>query len=137
MSIEFTKRWPQLAATAVHTAREDWSHAATLSERWLVLLLALADELQKNRDDWLQALHDLPTHPAQLTAFLKTLGESCGWFTALAGPPDTVKPWHAIAFKGFLLSMVWQWRRDDTPDLSKTMAALDRQLQWLEKIKGA
>ncbi len=52
----------------------------------------------------------------------------------LAGLPDSpCRPAQRAALGMLCLSVAHTWSRDETPDLSKTMSAIDKRLGWLEK----
>ena len=135
MRHNFTRRWRQAAAVALKNAEADWLYTEQLSERWLGLLLALADEWQQDRAVWLEIWPDDLSELNKLPKYLPVIAGSCVWFAKLSVPIDQQRPWHAAVLKGLMLYLIWQWQQDETPDLSKTMAAMDRSLKWLEKLQ--
>ncbi len=136
MKKDFTTHWQQVVAAAVQNAETDWAATEKLSERWLVLLLALADEWQRDRGRWLQRWPSDFSAIKKLPEYLPAIAHSCTWLVALTVPVKQQRPWHVMTLKGLLLYLIWQWQRDDTPDLSKSMAAMDRSLRWLEKLQN-
>lgn len=44
------------------------------------------------------------------------------------------RPVIVTAVTGIYLTLVETWRQDDTPDLAKTMAAVDKRIGWIERL---
>ena len=104
-------------------------------ERLFDLLMRRFDALQTQRAGVLALLHGLPTDPATALLLGSATAKSMGWMLEAAGVPTT-------GLSGFLatkgLVAVWlyalnAWQRDDSLDLSTTMAALDRALSRAEQ----
>jgi ubiquinone biosynthesis protein COQ9 len=93
------------------------------------------DALQSNRAGVLALLHSLPSDPATALLLGAATSKSMGWMLQAAGVKTSGFP-GLLATKG--LVAVWlfalnAWQRDDTADLSTTMAALDRAMSRAEQ----
>lgn len=89
-------------------------------------------------DAYRQAFLDLPIALLRdKTAWARLAPAFCEGMTRLlknAGAPAT--PLHTAVFSALYLSVIETWRRDDTPDRARTMAALDRRLSLFEKLEA-
>jgi len=88
------------------------------------------EALQIHRDAVLRLVREVPADPKTLLQRLPQSQRSFAFLAAAAGYPGTGIPGALVAKA---LSAVWlatqrDWLRDDTPDLSVTMASLDRNL---------
>ena len=107
-------------------------------ERIFDVLMRRFDALQTNRAGVLALLEGLPTDPATAIVLATATNQSMGWMLEAAGVPST--GWRgALARQG--LTGVWlytlrAWQKDETVDLSTTMAALDRALGQAERVAG-
>jgi hypothetical protein len=104
-------------------------------ERLFDLLMRRFDALQTHRAGVLALLHGLPTDPATALLLATATAKSMGWMLEAAGV-KTAGLSGLLATKG--LVAVWlyalnAWQRDDSLDLSTTMAALDRALSRAEQ----
>jgi hypothetical protein len=113
----------------------------TPREKLFDVLMRRFDALQAHRDGVRALMRALPANPPLALILGAATNTSMGWMLEGAGMSSTgVRG--ALRAKG--LTAVWlfvlrAWQRDDSPDLSGTMAALDRALaraeefgQWLE-----
>jgi hypothetical protein len=107
-------------------------------ERIFDLLMRRFDALQLYRAGVLALLHGLPADPPTALLLAHATGRSMGWMLQAAGAAST-------GLSGKLstpgLVAVWlyvlrAWQRDDSADLSGTMAALDRALNRAEQAAG-
>ena len=107
-------------------------------ERLFDLIMRRFDVLQQHRDGVLALLRALPGHPAEGLLLAAATRASMGWMLEAAGVP-------ASGIGGLLrvhgLGAVWlyavrAWQKDESPDLSGTMAALDRGLERAEQAAG-
>jgi ubiquinone biosynthesis protein COQ9 len=104
-------------------------------ERLFDLLMRRFDALQTQRAGVLALLHSLPTDPGTALLLAAATAKSMGWMLQAAGV-KTAGLSGLLATKG--LVAVWlyaltAWQRDDSADLSTTMAALDRALSRAEQ----
>jgi hypothetical protein len=104
-------------------------------ERLFDLLMRRFDALQTHRAGVLALLHSLPTDPATALLLATATAKSMGWMLQGAGV-KTAGLSGLLATEG--LVAVWlyalnAWQRDDSLDLSTTMAALDRALSRAEQ----
>jgi len=130
---------------ADQTALADVTPEVPARETLFDLLMRRFDVLQAHREGVLALLRALPTDPP--TALLLTLAtlRSMRWMLDAAGVP-TSGPLGAVRVQGLLgvwLYTLRAWEKDESPDLSATMAALDRALDraeraadWLERGPG-
>ena len=96
----------------------------------LDILMRRFETLQRHRASVLRLVRELPADPITLLRRLPQSQRSFASLAAAAGYPD--KFLSGVVFAK-TLSAVWlatqrDWMRDDTPDLSVTMASLDRNL---------
>jgi ubiquinone biosynthesis protein COQ9 len=96
----------------------------------LDILMRRFETLQIHRDAVVRLVHEVPGDPKTLLQRLPQSQRSFAFLAAAAGYPDKGLPGVLFAKA---LSAVWlatqrDWIRDDTPDLSATMASLDRNL---------
>lgn len=103
------------------------------------MLMRRFDVLQQHREGVVSLLHAIPADPGLALMLAGTTARSMGWMLAGAGIAGS-------GLRGFvrvnLLSGAWlgivrAWERDQSPDLSATMAALDRTLDRLARIDPA
>jgi ubiquinone biosynthesis protein COQ9 len=116
-------------------ALEDAPETGPTRERLFDLLMRRFDALQTHRAGMLALLHSLPADPPAALLLAAATAKSMGWMLEAAGVKTT-------GLRGILatdgLIAVWlyalnAWQRDDSPDLSTTMAALDRALARAEQ----
>lgn len=107
-------------------------------ERLFDLLMRRFDALQANRPGVIALLRGLPADPPSGLLLAAATASSMRWMLEASGVP-------ASGFSGYLaangLVGVWlfalrAWERDETADLSTTMAALDRALSRAEQAAG-
>ena len=96
----------------------------------LDILMRRFETLQIHRDAVVRLVREVPGDPKTLLQRLPQSQRSFAFLAAAAGYPDKGLPGVLFAKA---LSAVWlatqrDWIRDDTPDLSATMASLDRNL---------
>ena len=109
---------------------------ASARDRLFDVLMRRLDALQPDRAGVVRLLHDLPTSPL-LALWLSTkMLPSMAWMLEAAGL-DATGPAGLLRAKG--LGTVWlsalrAWEKDDSADLSATMAALDRALDRADRI---
>jgi len=116
-------------------ALEDAPEIGPTRERLFDLLMRRFDALQTHRAGVLALLHNLPADPPTALLLAAATAKSMAWMLAAAGVKTT-------GLRGLLaidgLIAVWlyalnAWQRDDSADLSTTMAALDRALSRAEQ----
>ncbi len=116
-------------------ALEEAPDTGPVRERLFDLLMRRFDALQTHRIGVLALLHGLPTDPATALLLGAATARSMEWMLQAAGV-KTAGIGGVFATKG--LVAVWlyalaAWQRDDSADLSTTMAALDRALSRAEQ----
>ncbi len=116
-----------LAACADAQAGAD---PAARYDELLDILMRRFETLQRHRGAVMRLVREVPADPMTLLRRLPQSQRSFASLAAAAGYPDNYLSGVVFA-KG--LSAVWlatqrDWLRDDTPDLSVTMASLDRNL---------
>lgn len=109
---------------------------ASARDRLFDVLMRRIDALQPDRVGVVRLMHDLPTAPL-LALWLSTrMLPSMVWMLEAAGI-DATGPSGLLQAKG--LGTVWlatlrAWEKDESADLSATMAALDRALDRADRI---
>ncbi|MBT4906859.1 MAG: TetR family transcriptional regulator [Rhodospirillaceae bacterium] len=106
------------------------SNPATRYDELLDILMRRFETLQVHRDAVVRLVREVPRDPITLLQRLPQSQRSFAFLAAAAGYPD--KCLAGVVFAK-ALSAVWlatqrDWLRDDTADLSVTMASLDRNL---------
>jgi len=110
--------------------------SASTRDKLFDVLMRRLDALQPDRAGVVRLLHDLPTSPL-LALWLSTkMLPSMAWMLEAAGL-DANGPSGLVRAKG--LGTVWlaalrAWEKDESVDLSATMAALDRALDRADRI---
>jgi hypothetical protein len=126
----------RLGQLADRHALVDMPDTGPARERLFDVLMRRFDALQPNRDGIRALLHALPTDPAAALLLADTTRRSMAWMLEAAGI-------EATGLAGILrtqgLVAVWlytlrAWAKDDSADLSATMAALDRALSRAEQF---
>ncbi|MDX2223286.1 MAG: TetR family transcriptional regulator [Rhodospirillaceae bacterium] len=110
---------------------------ATVSvrDRLFDVLMKRFDALQKHRDGFLALLTGLSRDPPAAAMALARLSRSMAAVLAAAGVSSDglIGCARVHALKAVHLSALRAWRTDDSADMSKTMAALDKALNLAER----
>ncbi|MBE7210691.1 MAG: TetR family transcriptional regulator [Gluconacetobacter diazotrophicus] len=117
---------------------DDGTPAGGVRERLFDMLMRRIDVLQQYRAGVRAVLRALPLDPPLAMLLAAATTDSIRWIAAAAGI-DTTGPVGALRVKGVAavwLRCVQAWDRDDSPDLSETMAALDKALDRAEWLAG-
>ena len=96
------------------------------------ILMSRFDVMEEDRHAFTALSCALARAPAAAPRFVRPFGRSMRDMLQHAGAPAT--PLHVAAFGIFYLSIVEVWKNDETADLSKTMAAVDKRLGMLERF---
>ena len=136
----------RFGALADHTALLDFFPAATVRETLFDLLMRRFDDMGASRLGLAALLRALPADPATTMILTDATARSMGWMLEAAGV-STSGFRGAMRVKGLVAVWLYAFRAfvgDDSPDLSATMAALDRALShaeraasWLESANSA
>ncbi len=108
-------------------------------DRVFDLLMRRFDALRPHREALDVLGRELPGDPVAALALGAALLRSMAWVLEAAGI-STHGLRGAVAVKltaGAYVAVLRVWRRDDTPDLAPTMAALDRRLRGIERWLGS
>ena len=128
-------RFGQIADTLALT---DILDSGPVRERLFDVVMRRFDALQQHRAGVLALLDGLPTDPGTALVLAGATGNSMGWMLEAAGV--SAAGWRgALASQGMVAVWLYTlraWRTDDSPDLSGTMAALDRALTRAERLAG-
>lgn len=108
---------------------------STPRDRLFDVLMRRMDAMQPHREGILRLLDDLPYDPVTAAALAARLPLSMAWMLEAADIPAS-GPKGALRAHG--LGLVWldvlrAWRRDPSPDLSASMAALDKALDRADR----
>ncbi len=104
-------------------------------DRLFDMLMRRIDVMQTHRDGVLSALRYLPTDPPLALLLSRATMRSMRWMLESAGE-DTHGFRGRLAVKALLGVWLWTvraWRMDESPDLTATMAALDKALDRAER----
>ena len=102
------------------------------------LTMARFDVLNQNRDGVIAILRSFRRDPKQAVISLPHLGRSMSWMLEAAGI-STAGIRGAVKIAGLKViycKTLWTWMKDDSPDMAKTMAALDKNLGRAEQWAG-
>lgn len=105
-------------------------------DRLFDVVMRRFDALQARRPGTVAILRDLPFDPASVARLLPRLARSLVWMLESAGVSTIGLP-GALRVKGLgvvYLYALRAWIDDDTPDMARTMAALDRALRNAERL---
>ena len=110
----------------------------SVRDRIFDLLMRRFDALNAQRSGIMAVVKDLPRDPVSALSQLSALQRAMAWTLDLAGdPPDGLLGQIKARALGLLYLVVLRtWVDDDSPDMAKTMAALDRRLSQAEQIAG-
>lgn len=136
--------WPTLAhilsaftQSITQQMKDDVAIDAEASKRdlYFELLMARLDALQPYKDGLIRFYRDLPSRPDLALVMLREAHGMADTILELAGDdwPLWQKPLKRIALTGLYARLLHAWHKDDTADLSKSMAFLDNQLESLER----
>lgn len=123
-------------AALVDEATPDGDQQGSVRERLFDMLMRRIDVLQQYRAGVRAVLRALPLDPPLALLLSAATTDSIRWIAAAAGI-DTTGLAGALRVKGVAavwLQTVREWDRDDSPDLSGTMAGLDRALDRAERF---
>ena len=114
----------------------DGTASAPIRERVFDLFMRRFDVLQNYRDGVKALLHALPTDPGASLYLAGATFDSMRWLAQLASINVTgLRGMMRVqGLVGAWLCGLRAWEKDDTPDLSHTMAALDKALQRAERL---
>ncbi len=110
----------------------------TPRERLFDLLMQRFDAMQPHRDGVTALLRTLPTDPATALLLYGANLRSMKWMLDGAGVPSggAVGALRVHGLVAVWLGALRAWERDDSPDLSGTMAAVDRGLDGAVRAEG-
>lgn len=108
----------------------------TAKDRLFDLLMRRFDRLQQNRDAYLTLLRELPQTPFEAACLTKQMRRSLALTLETAGiSASGLKGLVRLqGLIGIYLAGLHAWRRDDSADLSRTMAEIDKRLGQAVKI---
>jgi ubiquinone biosynthesis protein COQ9 len=141
--VEARERFPSRAAILLRFGRLadqaaliDAATEGTVRDRLFDLLMRRFDLMQTHRAGVKALLRFLPIHPPVALLLTCATKRSMRWMLQAAGLPATGSR-GAIQVRGLLAVWLWgvrAWERDDSDDLSGTMAAVDTALKRAEQI---
>jgi AcrR family transcriptional regulator len=110
----------------------------TPRDRLFEILMRRFDALQEQRDGYVAILNDILFDPLALLPALSDFARSMAWMLEAAAIPahGPLGNLRTKALAVLYLNVLRTWRSDDSLDLARTMAALDRDLGRIEEIAG-
>ncbi len=126
----------RLGALADRAALVEDGSTGTVREQLFDLLMRRIDVLQQHRGGVQAVLRALPLDLPLALLLAAATGDSMAWIAAAAGI-DTTGLGGRLRVQGVVavwLQTVRAWDKDDSPDLSGTMAALDKVLDRAERV---
>jgi ubiquinone biosynthesis protein COQ9 len=140
---EARARFPHRASILLHFGRladqaalQEVSTEGPVRDRLFDLLMRRFDFLQANRSGVRALLRWLPTDPLTAMVLAADTHRSMRWMLQAAGV-DATGPRGDLQAQGLLAVWLWAvraWDRDNSEDLSGTMAAIDSGLQRAESM---
>jgi AcrR family transcriptional regulator len=105
-------------------------------DRLFEVLMRRFDAMQERRAGYLAILNDVILDPFSLVPALPAFARSMTWMLEAAAIPTDgpVGNLRAKALAAVYLNVLRTWRTDDSVDLARTMAALDRSLRQIESM---
>jgi ubiquinone biosynthesis protein COQ9 len=141
--VEARERFPSRAAIILRFGRLadqaallDAATEGSVRDRLFDLLMRRFDVMQTHRAGVKALLRFLPTHPPVAMLLACATKRSMRWMLQTAGVSTTGLRGE-VRLRGLLAVWLWgvrAWERDDSEDLSGTMAAVDAALQRAEQI---
>jgi AcrR family transcriptional regulator len=119
--------------TASSVGTPDLSAAA--HDRLFEVMMARFDVLQLHRKAILNIIAETKRNPSLVRHLLPAQSEAMQLMLSLAGF-QSAGPKQSLAITGLLVIygvVLWSWEKDESADMSKTMARLDRYLRFAEK----
>jgi AcrR family transcriptional regulator len=114
------------------------AEGSSARDRLFDVLMRRFDALAADRAGIAAILRDACFDPATALCLAPRLMTSMAWMLEAAGL-DSSGPVGLLRIKGLAAVYLWalrEWLADDSPDLAKTMAALDRGLRQAEALAG-
>jgi AcrR family transcriptional regulator len=107
-------------------------------DRLFDVLMTRFDILNEKRDGVISVLKSFRQDPAQAAISLPHLGRSMAWMLEAAGvdPSGMRGALRIMGLKLIYLRALRTWMEDDTADMAKTMAVVDKSLQRADQIAG-
>ena len=105
-------------------------------DRLFDVIMRRFDALQSRRAGTVAILRDLPYDPASLLCLAARLGRSMAWMLEAAGMSSSGCS-GSVKVNGLALlylDAIRAWMNDDSPDMARTMAAVDKGLRRAEQI---
>jgi ubiquinone biosynthesis protein COQ9 len=141
--VEARERFPSRAAILLRFGRLadqaaliDASTEGTVRDRLFDLLMRRFDVMQTHRAGVKALLRHLPLHPPTAMLLACATKRSMRWMLQAAGVSATGARGE-VQVRGLLAVWLWgirAWERDESDDLSGTMAAVDTALQRAEQV---
>jgi AcrR family transcriptional regulator len=108
----------------------------TARDRLFDVVMRRFDSLQSRRQGMVAILRDLPCDPPALLCLLPRFARSMAWMLEAAGISSSGLA-GSLRIKGLALvylNALRVWLEDDSPDMARTMAAVDTGLRRAERI---
>ena len=110
---------------------DDWQENA------MEILMTRFDLAQDHRPAFKRLPRDLAKHPRTMRRLARRFYSTMRDMLLLAGfPAEDVNPATISAFGLMYMSVVDTWSKDDSPDMSRTMAAIDKRLGYFVRASG-
>lgn len=112
---------------------------AYLADDWrgntLEILMTRFDLAQDHRAAFQRLPRDLAKHPRTVRRLARRFYNTMREILLLAGfPAEDINPATVSGFGLLYISIVDVWAKDETPDMSRTMAAIDKRLGYFARI---
>lgn len=140
----FPSRMHLLAALVARTDRRVLAAPAADAaesprDRLFDVLMRRFDVLQPHKEAYARLMRELPLDPPAMAALLLRLRRAMRWMVEAAGlsPSGPAGYLRSRGLALIYLRAVRTWVTDDSPDLARTMAALDRDLRRADAVVQA
>lgn len=106
-----------------------------IKDRLFEIFMARFDLLQQNRSAILNILTYVKKNPARAATLLKAQQQAMtSMFKLTRHNPSTIQPLISASLLVVFVLTVATWQHDQSADMSKTMATLDRHLRYANKL---
>lgn len=126
----------QVDAQILDVMGAEMAQGESVKDRLFDVLMERFEVLNKDREAVLSILHAMGKDPKQLLYTAPFLCRSMTWMMELAG--QKTSGWCGAAriagLTGVYMRAVFVWMRDDSPDMPKTMAVLDKSLSQADQL---
>ena len=109
------------------------SFTGSFHDRLFEILMARFDAFQSHRKAMLSIFHAIPREPKAVCAIMPCIRTSASLVIGKTGMTGC-RTLNTLTLFGIMAATARIWAKDESPDLAKTMSALDKHIAQAEKI---